>query len=85
MGKLIDAVNGGNKRDILIALRDETAATIEATTSGRDVAALSKRLIEICEMLDALPGPDEEANPIDALAAAIAEYEDDEDDDDGGD
>lgn len=79
MGKLLQAVRSGDKRKILEALRDETATAIEECGSGRDIAALSKRLMEICEKLDALPNPDAEANPVDAMAAMIAEYDEYED------
>lgn len=79
MGRLMDAVSRGDKREILLALQAITAETIEATTSGRDVAALSKRLIEVSEMIDALPDPDGDVNPVDSLAEMIAEYDDVED------
>lgn len=78
MGKLLDAVHCGDKRAILLALRDETADAIESSTSGRDIAALSKRLMEICDCIDAMPSP-EDANPIDEMAALIAEYDEYED------
>ena len=78
MGKLLDAVHGGDKRAILLALRDETAEAIENSASGRDIAALSKRLMEICDSIDAMPSP-EDANPIDEMAALIAEYDEYED------
>ena len=78
MGKLLDAVRGGDKRAILLALRDETASAIENSSSGRDIAALSKRLMEICDCIDAMPSP-EDANPIDEMAALIAEYDEYED------
>ena len=78
MGLLTEACARGDKRDMLEALRDITAATIEGTSSGRDVAALSKRLIEICEMIDALPS-DENTNGVDELAAIMAEYDEYED------
>lgn len=78
MGKLLDAVRGGDKRAILLALRDETAEAIENSASGRDIAALSKRLMEICDSIDAMPSP-EDANPIDEMAALIAEYDEYED------
>lgn len=78
MGKLLDAVRGGDKRAILLALRDETAEAIENSASGRDIAALSKRLMEICDSIDAMPNP-EDANPIDEMAALIAEYDEYED------
>ena len=78
MGKLLDAVRCGDKRAILLALRDETASAIENSASGRDIAALSKRLMEICDSIDAMPNP-EDANPIDEMAALIAEYDEYED------
>lgn len=78
MGKLLDAVRCGDKRAILLALRDETASAIENSASGRDIAALSKRLMEICDSIDAMPSP-EDANPIDEMAALIAEYDEYED------
>lgn len=36
------------------------------TDSGRDIAALSKRLMEVMEAIDALPDPEAEASPLDA-------------------
>ena len=47
MGKLKEAVESGDKREILLALRDVTASTIEETKSGRDVAALTDAHIEM--------------------------------------
>ena len=52
MGKLVSAAKKGKKRDMLVALRDEIAEQIEATSSGRDMAALSKRLIEVVEQIE---------------------------------
>ena len=84
MGMLLEAVQSGDKRQILVALRDETAEAIEKTRSGRDFAALSKRLIEICDRMDALPNPDD-TNPVDDMAALVKEFDgepyDDDDDD----
>lgn len=37
---------------MLVELRDEIAKTIEACESGRDMAALSKRLIEVADEID---------------------------------
>ena len=88
MGKLLDAVQNGDKRDMLIALRDSIASTIDNTASGRDVAALSKRLMEVYDTIESMPNPDDEVNPVDDLAAMIAEYDDYDDprfdDEDGG-
>ena len=60
MGKLADAAKSNNRRETLIALRDHLAATIDTCESGRDTAALSKRLMEVMDELDALPDPNSE-------------------------
>lgn len=49
---LIDAAKSGNKKKTLIALRDKLAEKIETCESGRDLAALSKRLSEVMDELD---------------------------------
>ena len=56
---LIEAAKSGNKRDTLIALRDKLAETIEKCESGRDMAANSKRLMEVMAEIEALPDPDD--------------------------
>lgn len=63
---LLDAVRTGDRRTSLVALRDAVAETIDAKDSARDIAALSKRLMEVMEAIDALPDPDAEASPLDA-------------------
>lgn len=55
MGVLIEAAKSGNKRDTLVALRDRLAEIIESCESGRDVAANSKRLMEVMQEIEALP------------------------------
>lgn len=57
MPKLYDAAASGDRRATLVALRDSIAKTIEGTESGRDVAALSKRLMEVMAEIEALPDP----------------------------
>ena len=72
MGKLLNAVRSDNKRLMLVELRDKIAETVEACESGRDMAALSKRLMEVVEEIeeiDSLESPD--MNP---LQSAQAEY-----------
>lgn len=49
---LTEAAKSGNRKKILIALRDRLAETIENCDSGRDMAANSKRLMEVCEELE---------------------------------
>lgn len=55
MGKLVAAAARNDRRAILVALRDTLSAAIESTGSGRDVAALSKRLMEVIAEIDSLP------------------------------
>lgn len=55
MADLVNAAASGDKRKTLEALRDKIAASIQDCESGRDVAALSKRLMEVMNELDALP------------------------------
>ena len=57
MADLVNAARSGDKRDTLEALRDKIAASIQDCESGRDVAALSKRLMEVMNEIDALPKP----------------------------
>lgn len=57
MADLVSAARSGNRRDTLEALRDKIASSIQDCESGRDVAALSKRLMEVMGELDALPRP----------------------------
>lgn len=59
MAKLLEAAKTGDKRATLIALRDKLAETIENCESGRDMAANSKRLMEVMAEIEALPDPEE--------------------------
>ncbi len=59
MTNLVEAAKSGDKRATLIALRDKIAATIDNCESGRDMAANSKRLMEVMAELEALPDPKE--------------------------
>lgn len=56
---LVEAAKSGDKRATLIALRDKIAATIDSCESGRDMAANSKRLMEVMAELEAMPDPKE--------------------------
>ena len=57
MQGLLEAAKSGDKRATLIALRDKLAETIENCDSGRDMAANSKRLMEVMAEIDELPDP----------------------------
>ena len=61
MANLLEAARSGDKRKTLIALRDKLAATLDACDSGRDMAANSKRLMEVMAELEALPDPNAHA------------------------
>ena len=55
MATVSEAVSTSDRRKSLIALRDKIADTIDTTDSGRDIAALSKRLMEVMNEIDSLP------------------------------
>ena len=59
MGDLLKAAKSGDKRATLIALRDKLAATIENCESGRDMAANTKRLMEVIAELEKIPAPNQ--------------------------
>lgn len=58
VANLVEAARSGDKRKTLIALRDKLAETIDNCDSGRDMAANSKRLMEVMAELESLPDPD---------------------------
>ena len=63
---VLEAVRTGDRRASLVALRDAVAETIDAKDSARDIAALSKRLMEVMAEIDSLPDPEAEADPVEA-------------------
>lgn len=49
------AAQAGSARDLLVAMRDRTAVAVEnPNTPARDLAALTKRLMEIVREIEAL-------------------------------
>lgn len=66
MDKLYEAVSTNDRRETLVALRNTIAKAIDDCESGRDIAALSKRLMEVIAEIDALPDPAAGANPLQA-------------------
>lgn len=72
MSSLTDAVSTNDRRKTLEALRDTLAKTIDGTESGRDIAALSKRLMEVIAELDALPDPAAGKNPLQEQQERVA-------------
>lgn len=52
--KTVKAAAAGTYRDLLVALRDNIAGQIDAGIQARDLAALSRRLLEISKELEAM-------------------------------
>ncbi|MGV5046878.1 hypothetical protein [Rhodococcus pyridinivorans] len=49
------AANDGSRRELLVALRSRIAKTVEdPNTPARDLAALSRRLLEIAKEIEAI-------------------------------
>ena len=71
MSSLVQAVKSGSQREALEALRDKLAFSIENTDSGRDVAALSRRLMEVMRELDQLPSEDRAATKFEILKGKV--------------
>lgn len=68
---LVDAVETGERVTALLALRRHVAERLEAGVPARDLAALSLRLMQVMEELDALganPAADDALTPEDELA-----------------
>lgn len=59
---ITEAAATGNRKATLIALRDVLARTIQNCDSGRDMAALSKRLIEVMNEIEAIEVNDEDGD-----------------------
>ena len=57
---LVSAAASGDRKATLIALRDAIARTIQSCESGRDMASLSKRLMEVMDELDAIAEPEDD-------------------------
>lgn len=72
MDNLVSATKSGDRRRTLIALRDRIAETIDSCESGRDMAALSKRLMEVMDEIDSMPSEVEEDTPLARARRKIA-------------
>ena len=73
-GPLSAVVAGGRRLVSLRALRDRLAAEIDRTDSARDVAALSQRVMDVLEQIDAIEKaqPAQKGTPLDELKARRA-------------
>ena len=72
MDNLVSATKSGDRRRTLIALRDRIAATIDSCESGRDMAAPSKRPMEVMDEIDSMPSEVEEDTPLARARRKIA-------------
>ena len=72
MDNLVSATQSGDRRRTLVALRDRIAETIDSCESGRDMAALSKRLMEVMDEIDSMPSEVEEGTPLARARRKIA-------------
>ncbi|MEV4474660.1 hypothetical protein [Nonomuraea sp. NPDC049504] len=70
MSDLLKAIESGDRRASLQAIRDRLANELRAA-EGRDAAAIAKELRATLAELDALPGEEEDA--LDQLAARRAD------------
>lgn len=66
-----EAVQSNDRRKTLEALRDSIAMQIDSCDSGRDMASLSKRLMEVISEIDGLPADDGNLTPIEAARQAV--------------
>lgn len=68
MVDLVEASESGDRVETLRALRDILSRQITGTDSGRDVAALAARLVDVLAEIDELaPAAPVKGNPLDEL------------------
>ena len=54
MTDIIKAADSGDKLTLLKALRDKLAETLQESRSSRDIAALTKRLVDVAAEIEEL-------------------------------
>jgi hypothetical protein len=70
------AATGGTTRELLVAMRDRTAVAVEdPNTPARDLAALTKRLMEIVREIEALDARTAEEAKDDAAEVEDGEFD----------
>lgn len=69
--KVAYAARNKSKLDVLMALRDSIAKTIDDCESGRDMASLSKRLMEVIDEIEEIKASEspEPKNPLEEAQA----------------
>ena len=70
------AADSGDQRDLLVAMRSRIALAVEnQNTPARDLAALSRRLLEIAREIEAIDSRDGEDEIGDAANTPDAEFD----------
>lgn len=64
MATLASAARSGDKLSTLKQLRDQIAKSIQDSDSGRDIAALSKRLMEVMDEIERMQPPPKKMTPL---------------------
>ena len=71
---LLEAAKSGDRRKLLVAMRDRLAYMLDKTDSGRDVAAIARNLNIISKELDGMPDPDADAaDPVERMRKKVTE------------
>ena len=71
-----EAAESGTKRELLVALRDRIALDVEDTkTAARDLAALTKRLMEVVSEIESLDAQEQEDSEGDASEVPDAPFD----------
>jgi hypothetical protein len=71
MSSISEAAASGSRLDLLVAMRDEIAGKLDEGVPPRDLASLTRRLMEIAEDIEALEA--ETHGDVVSLAAATAD------------
>ena len=70
------AASAGTTRELLVAMRDRVAKTVEnENTPARDLAALSKRLMEIVRDIEAIDAREEQEANKDAAEVEDGDFD----------
>lgn len=71
-----DAASNGTTRDLLVTMRDRVAKDVEnANTAARDLAALTKRLLEIVRDIEAIDARSKQEADNDASAVEDGDFD----------
>lgn len=54
LGRIAQAAASGSRRDLLVAMRDAIADDLDAGVPARDLASLTRRLLEITKEIEAI-------------------------------